>query len=180
MASNFNTNSVRNRSSEDRSNEYLRKLPFAIRRYYKRNSTINGPDEIYENRETDSFLQKFETVTYPVSDSTFGSPNERIANIYFNHLTDKPLQSLIKNYLDEKRWIYHPIRDFEDWRDIAHRFYGDEELFWGIIVFNNITDPFQALKDLNVIRIPEESFIYRIQYRYYFNYSGAKNIDIQA
>ena len=109
---------------------------------------------------------------YPVIDRDYGSPNEDLCNIFFNIIADKETQELIDQMIFDRKWIFHPVRKFDKWHTISRRYYGDENLFWIILVFNRITDPFVALTDFNIIRIPNLDFLYNMPYRTEFEFTG--------
>jgi hypothetical protein len=177
MAITNNVRDIRNKTEEDLRNDYLRKMPFAIRKYFA-DSFTHKFDVLYNNKESENFLQKHRSVPYPISDREFGSPNERIANIFSNHFNYGEVDDIIERYIDTKSWVYHPVRPFEDWRHIARRYYNDETLFWVPIIFNRIVDPFQALKDFNVVRIPSSNFYLELPTRIYFDYTGSTDYRI--
>lgn len=164
------SNHLKQRQSEESRNfDEMKKLPPALRDYYSNQS--NKFDKLYNNRPTDSFLQRFRTAKYNIKDRTYGGPNEDIANIFFNILNDKEVQELIDDMIFNRKWIFHPIRRFENWSTIANKFYNDENLYWLLIIFNRIVDPFKALLDFNMVRVPNIDFLHRMPYRIRFDYS---------
>jgi len=168
---NISLSSLRSSTETSRAYDDLRQYPLSIRGYLKNRAIFDRP---YDNRKTDSFLQRFRSTKYPVSDRSFGSPNEDVCNIFINILNDKKVNQLIDDYIFERKWVYHPVRQFEKWHTIARNFYGDESLFWIIIVFNRVVDPFQGLKDFNMVRIPDSQFLQDMPYSVYFDYTAAQ------
>ena len=163
-------NSKLKRTKETRNFDDLRQLPVALREFY---SSQKGKfDALYDNRQTSAFLQRFKTIKYSISDREYGSPNENICNIFFNIINDKEVQELIDQMTFDRQWVFHPVRAFDKWNTIAEQYYESEELYWIILVFNRITDPFTALTDFNIVRIPNIDFLYRMPYRTEFEFTG--------
>lgn len=163
---------IRNTTEQVRNIDELRQFPLAIREYLKNKKTPF--DKLYSERTTDSFLQRFKTTKYPVVDRSFGSPNEDICNVFLNLLNNKEVNTLIDEYTFNRQWIYHPVRKFEKWHTIANLYYNDETKFWLLLVFNKIVDPFTALEDFNIIRVPEIEFLYDMPYSVRFDYTSVK------
>lgn len=170
--SNITLFDVRNKTSDARDIEEMRQFPLAIRDYLKNKKT--NFDNLYDNRRTDEFLQRFKSCKYPIRDRSFGSPNEDICNIFLNIFNDKEVSKLIDQYTFDRKWIYHPVRKFEKWHTISKQYYNDESKFWLILIFNRIVDPFTALQDFNIVRIPEADFLQDIPYRVTFDYASAR------
>lgn len=169
---NIDLSEIRNKSKKDRNYETLRELPISIRDYLS-DLEFGEFDRIYEDRGLDTFMQRFRTIRYPIDDRDFGSPNEEVANLYYNLYNEQETEDLIDDFLDRREWVYHPVREFEDWRHIARLYYNNEDFFWAILVFNRITDPFQALKDFNAVRVPAQAFIFQLPIRKTFSYGGS-------
>jgi len=103
----------------------------------------------------------------------YGSPNEDISNIFINIMNDKEVNSIIDRYTFERKWVYHPIRQFEKWQTISKIYYNNESYFWIPIVFNKIIDPFHGLTDFNIVRIPELQFLFDLPYLVRFSFLAA-------
>jgi hypothetical protein len=163
---------LKNTTKNSRDIDDMRQYPLAIRQYLKNQKT--KMDGLYDNRQTDTFLQRFRTVKYPVQDRQFGSPNEDICNIYLNMFHEKEVQQLIDDYTFDRRWIYHPVRKFEKWHTISNLYYNGEEYFWVLLIFNRIVNPFTALQDFNMIRVPNFTFLYDLPYNISFDYTAVQ------
>jgi len=158
------------RTKETRNFDDLRQLPVSLREFY---SSKSGKfDRLYDNRRTSDFLQRFKTMKYPILDRDYGSPNGDMCNIFFNIICDREVQDLIDQMTFDRKWIYHPVRKFDMWHTISLKYYNTEDLFWIILTFNRITDPFTALTDFNIVRIPNIEFLYRMPYRTDFEFTG--------
>jgi len=79
--------SIRNSTKEKRNFDELRQYPIAIREYMKNKK--GAFDSNYSNRQTDTFLQRFKSTRYPITDREYGSPNEEICKIYLNIFQSK-------------------------------------------------------------------------------------------
>lgn len=169
-------NTIKNKTKNTIDDDKIRQLPFAIRMFSSPES--NKFDKYYTNRPTNTFLTRFTTVKYPVTDRQFGNANEPICNIFLNQLNQPAINNIIEEYLDAKKWVYHPVRSFEKWHNISKLYYDEEKHFWVILLFNRITDPFKSLQDFNMIRVPSLDIISRIEYRYQFDFSNATDIKI--
>lgn len=163
-------NKTLRRTQETRNFDDLRQLPLSLRKFFS--SKKGNFDKLYDNRKTSDWLQRFMVSKYPILDRDYGSPNEDICNIFFNVINDKETQDLIDQMTFDREWVFHPIRKFDKWNTISKYYYNDENLFWIIIVFNRIADPFTALTDFNIVRIPNISFLYRMPYRTEFDFNG--------
>jgi hypothetical protein len=125
-------------------------------------------DTLYTNRKSNTFLQRFMKVKLPIGDRDFGSPQEMMCNIYMNLTQDKSTNDLIDEYIFSRRWVYHPVRSFEKWHNISKQYYGNQEDYWAILVFNKISDPFTALEHLSMVRVPYDTFIIDLKTRWDF------------
>jgi hypothetical protein len=161
---------IKNKTKSARNAEEMRQYPMAIREYFA--SERGRMDGLYNNRPTDAQIQRYRSIKYPVDDRDYGSPNEEICNIYLNLLNTKEVNEIIDEMIFEREWVFHPIRPFETWTTISLRYYADPDMFWLILLFNRISDPFTALQNFNMIRIPNESFVQRIPYRIDFDFSN--------
>lgn len=170
--SNTSLSNIRNKTKQQRNWDELRQLPSSIRDYFARDK--GNFDKSYDNRNNDTFLQRFKGVKYPVKDREFGSPNEDICNIFQNLFNERRINNLIEQYTFDRKWVYHPVRPFEKWQNISQTYYNNEAYFWVILVFNRITDPFHALTDFNIVRIPNLQFIFDLPYTLYFDFSAAE------
>jgi len=160
----MNINKIKNTTKEYRDIEDLRQLPLAIR---QDKETSNAQfDTLYDNRKINDYIQRFMKVKVPISDREFGSPQEQICNIYMNLTSDKSTNDLIDEYTFNRQWTYHPVKSFEMWNHISKLHYGEERLYWVILLFNKIHDPFTALSNFNMVRIPELSFATNLKYRW--------------
>lgn len=163
---------LKNTTKNSRDIDDMRQYPLAIRQYLKNQKTKF--DGLYDNRQTDTYLQRFRTCKYPVQDRQFGSPNEDICNIFLNIFHEKEVQKLIDDYTFERRWVYHPVRQFEKWHTVSNLYYNDEDYFWMLLIFNRIVDPFTALEDFNMIRVPNFSFLNDLPYNISFDYTSVQ------
>jgi hypothetical protein len=163
---------IKNKSKEALDLNNLRQLPISIRDYFHRKQAKF--DNVYDNRDTDAYLQRFKSVRYPIADRLYGSPNEEIANIFLNMYQSQEILDIIDEYIFNKQWIYHPVRKFDKWTTISELYYGSEEYFWTLLLFNKIADPFQDLLNFNMIRVPHESFTTVLPYRTLYDYQGAR------
>jgi len=161
----MNIKQIKNTTKEYRDLEDLRQLPLSIRKDKENKGKF---DTYYNNRPVDSFLQRFTKVKLPIGDRVFGSPQEDICNIYMNLTSDKRTQDLIDDLLFSRSWIYHPVREFEKWHNIANYYYNDSSLFWTLLLFNRINNPFTSLNNFSMIRIPSISFVDNLKHRWDF------------
>jgi hypothetical protein len=161
---------IKNKTSESLDLDDLRQLPISIRDYFSRTKTKF--DALYNNRSTDTYLQRFRSTKYPVQDRLYGSPNEEICNIYLNILNSKEVNDLIDDYIFNNKWVYHPVRKFDRWTTISRYYYSEDRYFWLLLMFNRIADPFQSLLNFNMIRVANQEIIQSIPYRDVFNFRG--------
>ena len=162
---------VQNKTQKTRDFEDLRKLPFALREYYSQQK--HRFDELYDRR-TDTYLKRFRMIKYKLYDRQYGNPNADIANIYWNIFNEKSVQDLIDELLFDRKWFYHPVRKFDKWHTVSEYYYQQPDYYWLLLVFNRISDPFQALQDFNIIRVPFMEFLERLPYKTTFDFSGGK------
>jgi hypothetical protein len=159
-------------TKESREYDNLRQYPLSIRQFRQKSSMEF--DSTFDYRSTDTFLQRFLLTKYPIGDRTFGSPNGNICNLFLN-LFNQPEVDVIRNdMLLNREWVYHPVRPFEKWNNISKLYYDNESYFWLILLFNKIIDPFAALKDLSMVKIPNFTFLQRLPYRFEFEYDQAE------
>ena len=170
--SNITLSKLKNSTEESRQWDEMRQYPPALRKFFAQSKAKF--DRNYDNRKTNQWIQRTLSTKYPIQDRTYGSPNEDICNIFYNLYNDKEINQIIEDYTFERRWIYHPVRSFEKWTDIARNYYRDDGLFWLILVFNRITDPFQALLDFNIVRIPNIDFLQELPYSYTYDFTSAQ------
>jgi hypothetical protein len=167
---------VLNKSRATFENDILRQLPLALREFASPND--NKFDAGYDNRSLDEYLQYFSSVKYPIQDTNFGSPNSVVCNIFLNQLNFTNVDDIIEEFIENKLWVYHPVRSFEKWHNISELYYSEQRYYWVLLLFNRITDPFQALKDLNIIRVPFTSFVSQLKNRFNFNFSNSQDINL--
>lgn len=165
-----NISTIKNTSQTSRVNDTLKKFPMAIRQYLSNGKTRF--DKSFFNRSTNEFLRFFTTVKYDMDDRDYGSKNTEITNIYLNMLNSKEVNDLIDLYVFNKFWVYHPIRKFESWNTLSNIYYNDETYYWMILIFNKITDPFTALLNFNIIRIPQFSFLNDLPSEFAYRFTG--------
>lgn len=163
---------IRNKTQQQRNWDELRQYPPAIRDYMSRDKGDFDPR--YDNRKNDTFLQRFKGVKYPLLDRDFGSPNEDVCNIFQNLYNDKRINEMIDQYTFERKWVYHPVRPFEKWHNVSQTYYNNEAYFWVILLFNRIVDPFQALLDFNLVRVPNLEFIFGLPYTFYYDFASVE------
>jgi hypothetical protein len=167
---------VLNKSRVTFENEILRQLPLALREFASPND--NKFDQNYDNRSLDEFLSYSSSVKYPIQDTNYGSPNVVLCNIFLNQFNSSNVDDIIEDYIENKLWVYHPVRSFEKWHNISELYYNVQRYFWVLLIFNRITDPFQSLRDLNIIRVPYVSFISQLKNRFNFNFSNSQDINL--
>ena len=161
---------LKNKTNSARNAEEMRQYPMAIREYFA--AEKGRMDGLYSNRKTDAQLQRYRSIKYPIDDRAYGSPNGEICNIYLNLLSSREVNQLIEDMIFEREWVFHPVRPFETWATISLRYFSDPDYFWLILLFNRIDDPFSALQNFNMIRIPNYSFLQRLPYRIDFDFSN--------
>jgi hypothetical protein len=164
--------SLKNSTNESREYDNLRQYPLAIRRFRQKSSMKF--DKSYSYRGTDTFLQRFILTKYPVTDREFGSPNIDFCNIFLNMTNQPEINQIIEDMLENREWIYHPVRTFEKWNTLSKTYYDNESYFWLILLFNRIVDPFRSLQDFNMVRIPNFDFLQRLPYEFVFQYDQAE------
>lgn len=168
----MNLESLKTSTVDSREYDNLRQLPLSIRNI--RQKTAMRFDQTYNYRATDTFLQRFILSKYPIGDRDFGSRNGNICNIFLNIFNQPETNVLINDMLANREWVYHPVRKFEKWHNISKQYYGNEAYFWLILIFNRIVDPFRALLDFTMVRIPNFIFLQRLEYQFDFKYEQAE------
>lgn len=74
--------------------------------------------------------------------------NKTYYGLYFN----KNLSNIIKTY--NVKFAKEKVTSFTYLDKVAHKFYGDESLWWVICVFNNIVDPLTELDEKDELLVP--------------------------
>lgn len=169
----MNLEDLKNSTKDSREFDNLKQYPLALRRYYQKSSAQY--DKSFDNRSTDTFLQRFMVTRYPISDRQFGAAYAEICNIFLNNTKLEEIDRVIEDMLSNREWIYHPVRSFEKWHNLSKMYYNNESYFWLILLFNRINDPFRALQDFNMVRIPNFSFLYRIPISIEFQYDQVES-----
>jgi hypothetical protein len=159
-------------TKDSREYDNLRQYPLAIRQF-RQNPSMKF-DRPFDYRSTDTFLQRFLLTKYPIGDRDFGSPNGDLCNIFLNIMNQKEMNDVIIEMIENREWVYHPVRVFEKWHTLAKLYYDNEAYFWLILLFNRIIDPFRSLQDFSMVRIPNFNFLQRIPYRFDFEYDQAE------
>jgi len=159
-------------TKDSREYDNLRQYPLAIRQFRQKSSMKF--DKTYDYRSSDTFLQRFLLTKYPIGDRDFGSPNGDICNVFLNIMNQPEVNALITSMLENREWIYHPVRPFEKWHNLSKYYYNNESYFWLILLFNRIIDPFRALQDFNMVRIPNFDFLQRLPFRFEFDFGQAE------
>lgn len=167
----MNIEALKQSTSDSREYDNLRQLPLAIRQY--RQKSYQKFDSYFDRRPTDTFLQRFFNTKYPITDREFGKPNSNFCNIFLSIMNSVEVQNIIDDMLYNREWVYHPVRVFEKWHTVSRLYYGSEEYFWLILIFNRIIDPFRALQDFSMVRIPNFIFLQRLPYRMSFDFTNA-------
>ena len=159
-------------TSDSREYDNLRQYPLAIRQFRQKSSAKF--DKPYSYRASDTFLQKFMLVKYPVTDRDFGSPNTDFCNIFLNIMNQQETNDIINDMLETREWVYHPVRVFEKWHTLSKLYYDNESYFWLILLFNRIIDPFRSLQDFNIVRIPNFNLLQRLPSGFTFQFDQAE------
>lgn len=157
----LNYSKIKNKTKQSLNYDELRALPYALREYYS--SSLGRYDREYRNRQRDGFLTRFNYIKYNISDRTFGGTNMNFCNIFMNATKSKQVNDAIEEFTFNRQWFYHPVKPFESWNIISKKYYNNEDYFWMILLFNKILDPFTALENFNMIRIPFINFLYRVR-----------------
>lgn len=168
MATSLST--IKNKTKQSRQYDTLKGFPVAMRQYLS--SGAARFDKKFFNRGTADQLRFFDSVKYDIDDRDFGGNNLEITNIYLNMLNSKDVHDLIEEYLFNKLWVFHPVRKFEKWNTLASIYYNDESLYWIILVFNRIVDPFQDLLNFNIVRIPNNNFLNDLPTEFIYRFTG--------
>jgi len=161
---------IKNTTKQSREYDTLKEFPLSMRQYLS--SGKSQFDKMYFNRGTDQEARLASTVKYNVADRDFGGNNVDISNIFYGIHNCKALQDIIDLYIFERRWVYHPVRKFENWNKISSIYYNSEEYYWLILLFNRIVNPFVDLQNFNIVRIPNYSFLGEIPSGFIFNFTG--------
>lgn len=156
---------------DSREFDNLRQYPIAIRQFRQKSTTRF--DKPYEYRATDEFLQKFMITKYPITDRDFGNPNADFCNVFLNMTNQPEIDDIIEEMIFNREWVYHPVRSFEKWNTLSKLYYNDESYYWLILLFNRIRDPFRALQDFNIVRIPNFDFLQRLPSEFVFQFTEA-------
>lgn len=166
----INISTIKSTTKDSRLYDTLKEFPMSMRQYLSTGKTRF--DKPFFNRGTDAQLRFFTTAKYNITDRDYGGNNIDITNIYYNMLNSKEVSDLIDDYVFNKFWVYHPVRKFEKWNTLANIYYNDESYYWMLLVFNRITNPFTALLDFNIIRIPNFSLLNEIPSEFSYRFSG--------
>ena len=158
-----------NISQYTRNLNFAREYPVALREYIA--SSDGRFDSEVEDRYRFQYLHLFNYVKYDIKDREFGGRNMELCNIFYNRTKDKEIEDLIEDMLYKNEWVYYPVKSHDSWASIAKKFYNDMDYYWVPIVFNKIVDPFKALEDFNMIRIPYWRFTQQIPTRWKFKYN---------
>lgn len=159
---------TKNISRGSKNINFLREYPVALREYIS--TSEDHFDEEVRFRNRDQYLHLFNYVKYDINDRDFGGRNMNMCNIFYNRSKDDMIDELIEDMLYKKQWIFYPVKTHDSWANISLKFYNDVEYYWVPIVFNKIIDPFKALEEFNMIRIPHRRFIEHIPTRWKFRY----------
>jgi len=168
MSTNLST--IKNKTHDSRLYDTLKEFPMAMRKYLSSGKTTF--DKKYFNRGTDSQMRFLFSAKYNMTDREFGSNNVDIANIYYNIMNSKEVSDIIDQYIFDRLWVYHPVRKFEKWNILSKIYYGTDDYFWLILLFNRIVDPFQDLLNFNIVRIPNLSFLQELPSDFNYDFSG--------
>jgi len=77
-------------------------------------------------------------------------------NIFSRYELIEKYKSGIKFYQE------YIIKENDKWDLIAYNFYGTEELWWLIAIFNSVVDPFQKLQAGNTLKIIQSQYLQEI------------------
>jgi len=81
--------------------------------------------------------------------------NEKVLNIFSSYTVNSKVNSVL--YYD-----LYDVGDDEWWDDISHKYYGTVNLWWMIVMFNDVVNPFEFLEVGIQIKILKPSYIYQV------------------
>ena len=151
--------------------EVLRQYPISMRKFLS--TSASEFDKTIRNRGPDAFLHMGEYVKYNIQDRKFGGRNMDIWNVFLNHTKLEEMEGFIEEMIWRKEWVFYPTKAHDNWPNISYKFYNNESYWPHIVIFNRIVDPFKALEDINMIRIPYFKFIQTFPKVYNFDFSYA-------
>jgi len=166
---------VKNKTDNTRKTEDLYEYPHSIRLFLADNRYPKF-DKKYTNRSPRDYMAFLNYIPYNIDDREYSSKHEEFCNIYYNYLNDKSVDEYIEAYIEEGQFWVHPYRKFERYDTIAYRYYGQDQDWWVIPLFNKVSDLFEASLNFNVLRIPYLGFIEKLGSTPLYNWTGGENI----
>lgn len=81
----------------------------------------------------------------------------RYTNIpyYYDTLTNKKIYGIGTNLLNDSEFVTHKVKSNDTLNSLALKYYNNPTFWWIIAYFNDIQDPFKALKNkYTTLKIP--------------------------